>query len=398
MPIAVELVIIRGLTPTETGAYPVGMTEGARPGPGEEGYVPTAAELTAAAILAAGPGGAAAPPAKPRAKSIWDVLAVSEKVEIHRKASDGQTGAYCGRHDKSKFEEDPDFIGREFGGGLYRVQGVNAKGKYHEDQYVEMEYDKVAFFKKLEPPAPKPGADPTVSALGVLVPLFAALAPPRVDPLQQMTMMLQLAREMNPQPTARANDSEAMLSTFLKGMEIAATMNPNGKSLDWGQVMKSIEGVVGRGLDTWERVALQPAWDPVTRKLVTRQPAQLPAPAQPHPSGNGKPKPPAEVVQLVAIIKERAAANMDHEQAANEIVGHVPPIAYGKFLKFLYAPDTFARIVDVDPDMSKFQEWFDKTWAFAVKIGDALKEGGYKPDEPDAPLTSTQPTAKAAPG
>jgi len=343
--------------------------------------------------------------------TLWDVLGSCEKVHVDLlKGGEDVDDEYCGRHDKKKFLEDPDFIGNRFGYGLYRVRGLTADGTFAKGQHVELKYNKQAFPRPvMKPPEPKPGSvpDPTLGALAILTPLIAALRPadvPRSDP---MDMAIRIAELVNGKKESTSADPEKLMTMFMQGIAMAREMNGGAGGINWDVVVKAIETTLGRGLDIYERAVLLPGWDPKTRTVITQRPPRdvTPSPAKPGdpppvapaagaPPTNGH-KPPevdAKVRELIGAILERARLDMDNEEAANQIVGHIPPIVYPQFLRWLFAKDSVQIIKQVEPELVKYSQWLDETWKFAQAIGQHLIDSGHKP-EPDPTPTTTAPAA-----
>lgn len=318
---------------------------------------PKTPEEEAEALRAAGLSGATEIPAP--AESILDKLATADKVEIWE-LKKGVRDKYCGRFPKSKFNEDPGFIGNEYGPGDYRVWGIDASGHYIKGEVGEISFSYAAF-KEPEQPKPRQVAAPMTEAAAMVAAIVGGLsavakevAPMfanRADPTTQLVNLLTAMKTLNGDHAPA--DKGDPLETFIRGMELGkATLGPGNTAV---AITTAVEKVATRYLD-------------MVDPRSVRQVRELSGPDKtqpPHPEGNGHTvKLSFEERFLLEKVCALFAEKIDAETAAADLMNAIGPSYMPKLDEFVSKADAVDTLTTSDARLKDAKPWLNSVMDF----------------------------------
>lgn len=313
------------------------------------------------------------PPAPEAGLTILDIFGSAEKVELKRWDEDVREWKYVRRLGREDFEQDPDVIGRKWGGGWYDVRECIGKdyGKrrvriwYDEEEWgpARGSYEAVPGGPAAPPQEAANSTAATVMAsVAAVTPLLRELvsavkgAPPSAaaSPLATLKEMADVMRGL--MPPAQSQDADATVKRAVEmlqlGMSFGAKMSGG---TDWASI-------IDKGGSTVEKV--------ISAAIAASTVKKLPAPNGGNGNGHvgadgGKAAPELGPLFSVACaqIARMAEQSMLPERAAQEILGFIPAAFFDEFAERLRDQDMVQLVTTAHQGLSAHAEWLTRVIA-----------------------------------
>jgi len=317
--------------------------------------------------------------------TILDIFGSAEKVELKRWNEDTLEWKYVRRLSRGEFEQDPDFIGRKWGGGWYDVHEIN--GKDYGKRQVRIWYDENEWgpAKGSHPAVPNEPATPPpeqanttaatiMAATAALSPLVREIvgaikgAPPApaVSPLAALKEMADVMKSM--MPPAQALDADATVKRAMEMLNVGMALGVKvGGGTDWA-------GIIDKSGLTLEKI--------VTAAVALKggEVKRLSAPAG--GNGNGHVDPPGKAVNdpgplfriACAQIAEMASKSMLPERAAQEILGFIPAAFFDEFAERLRDQDMVKLVTTAHSGLSAHVDWLNRVIAALKPLVEEIEQ------------------------